>query len=871
MASVQSYPPLGQVTIIQDSSLSLTSTLEISSDRKQDAWEVSLWISIDDGNWREVQLNQIEHNLAPQFLQSKSSAKTFLYFSCSVFLDRSAYFTLKFRHAKDDPWKWARDHEGLNDGIILLQSRPSFPGALQPCMADLNSEWKVSSRVSQSPGTQLWSLQCPIPASSGQQSAFQSINLGTPWGSFLRWFALVRHQPAWLAPQQGKTRFIVNQDAILCCFLSFKGETMALLAANGIDNMSVTFQHTDTNTISVHARNDSDSPGTVKVLISQGGDFDHAVASVMYEARSLVSPYVKSKGAPENDEPLHNKLLSDWKPQWYDGLGFCTWNSLGQQLSEEKLLHAVESLAKNDIRITNFIVDDNWQSLDRPSNDQSQTGWAEFEADKKAFPNGLKSLTAAVRKLHPNIQNIFVWHALLGYWGGISSDGAIAKAYKTVKVAQKSESQPHLTIIAKEDISRFYDDFYLFLIESGIDGVKTDVQVMIDLFESASDRGNLMSVYLDEWAKASRKHFGAKAISCMSQFPHALFYAQLPQNQQEIVVRNSDDYFPDRPSTHPWHVWANAHNAIFTRFLNVVPDWDMFQTVHEYSGFHAAARCVSGGPIYITDVPGEHNLHLIKQMTATTPLGQTIILRPSSPGGSIHSYENYEDGSLLKIGGYNGASQNGTGILGIFNISRRRTNELVPLISFPGIVPSIEYVIRAHTTGKTSDPVSIGETLPLITISLDVQRFEILCAFPVTAFEGSKYGNGHTGVLGLIGKMTGCSAITSSSIIQSMTGTVVVTCSLKALGTLGQWQYFLRENEEADIKNTGIYISRLAQMDIGDDFMVTIKDMPVPLETVQRSTVDSRVLEIDVEQAWKLMGPTAQLEREVQVKVAFAG
>lgn len=42
-------------------------------------------------------------------------------------------------------------------------------------------------------------------------------------------------------------------------------------------------------------------------------------------------------------------------------------------------------------------------------------------------------------------------------------------------------------------------------------------------------------------------------------------------------------------------------------------------------------------------------------------------------------------------------------------------------------------------------------------------------------------------------------------------------------------------------------------MNIGDDFMVTVKDVPVPLETVRRSETDPRVLEIDVERAWNLM------------------
>ncbi|MCQ6463597.1 hypothetical protein NPN16_24840, partial [Vibrio parahaemolyticus] len=76
---------------------------------------------------------------------------------------------------------------------------------------------------------------------------------------------------------------------------------------------------------------------------------------------------------------------------------------------------------------------------------------------------------------------------------------------------------------------------------------------------------------------------------CMSQFPQALFHALLPQIRPPVTARNSDDYFPDAPSSHRWHVWVNAHNAVLTQYLNVVPDWDMFQTVHEFADYHAAA------------------------------------------------------------------------------------------------------------------------------------------------------------------------------------------------------------------------------------------------------------------------------------------
>jgi hypothetical protein len=46
----------------------------------------------------------------------------------------------------------------------------------------------------------------------------------------------------------------------------------------------------------------------------------------------------------------------------------------------------------------------------------------------------------------------------LGYWGGISPNGELAKQYKTVEVANQGGGK--WTCIAPEDIDRFYDDFY---------------------------------------------------------------------------------------------------------------------------------------------------------------------------------------------------------------------------------------------------------------------------------------------------------------------------------------------------------------------------------------------------------------------------
>lgn len=327
-----------------------------------------------------------------------------------------------------------------------------------------------------------------------------------------------------------------------------------------------------------------------------------------------------------------------------------TWNALGTGITADSLYQAINDLSSNGIKFSNLIIDDGWQSVTTGR----VRGWKSFEAATDTFPSGLKATVSKLRTDFPEIAHIAVWHAIVGYWGGISSDGEIAKRYQTIEVQCGSPYYQKIHVVDKDDVSRFYGDFYKFLEDAGIDSVKTDVQHILDCLVDAKPRRDLITAYLDAWTLSSLRHFGSRAISCMSQFPQGIFHSHIRQNHPAFVVRNSDDYFPTKPSSHTWHVWANAHNSLMMRYLNVIPDWDMFQTKHEYSGFHAAARCVSGGPIYITDVPGEHDMELIKSVTGMTVRGKTVVLRPSVVGRSVSVYVGFEEGQLLKVGSYHG-------------------------------------------------------------------------------------------------------------------------------------------------------------------------------------------------------------------------
>ena len=497
------------------------------------------------------------------------------------------------------------------------------------------------------------------------------------------------------------------------------------------------------------------------------------------------------------EAPVDEEARAQYMENWYDGLTYCTWNGLGQNLTEEKIYHALDALEKNNIKITNLIIDDNWQSLDNANKSQFERGWTDFEANKEGFPNGLLYTITTIRDNHPSIQHVAVWHALFGYWGGISPNGSIAKNYRTKVVPRTNGNSNYMrpqmiTVVAADDVQRLYNDFYQFLLSSRIDSVKTDAQFFLDLLEATEDRRALTKAYQDAWTISSLRYFSVKAISCMSQTPQILFHSQLPTNKPRSMVRNSDDFFPEIPTSHPSHIFMNAYNSLFTSHLNVLPDWDMFQTSHEYSSFHAAGRCVSGGPVYITDEPGKHDVDLIHQMTGQNIKDKTVILRPSCIGKTIASgvYTAYEEERLLKVGTYHGHAEIGSGILGIFNVSQRPLTEFVPLNEFLGVGEGREYVVRAHNTGEVSKPMKKSDKLPTVSLEVQPKGWEILTSYPVLPFavKGGESENGEImkiALLGLLGKMTGAAAIESSSIAMQEGGRVHISASLKALGVLG--------------------------------------------------------------------------------------
>lgn len=511
-------------------------------------------------------------------------------------------FTVRFRTEGSHSWKWAHDQTGVNDGQLVYQ--PPLKVILERkdlslYLDGLSKDVKVERVVSDTPDTMLWSLVASVKGAQGDVSGFSTYKFGVPI-NFTRWFALVRLWSPWLAPRQGKDTRFADKDAILYSFLRSDGLHVVVVAVSGIDDVMAVLQARN-GRLDIHARNDREEEGTVRLVVAVAASFEEGLAACMYQARKVVSQYVmlseedqeaiaKIKELKKGKKQDNGDVKADWVQDWYDGFTYCTWNGLGQNLTEQKISGALSSLEKNGIKISNLIIDDNWQSLDNEGGNQMVRGWESFEANPKGFPQGLSTAISSIRRKYPDIRHIGVWHAILGYWGGISPDGQLAQRYRTREVIKRPDviavGSNKMLVIDEPDVKRMYNDFYNFLSRSGIDAVKTDAQFFLDEIQTAPDRRALTNTYLNTWISAQLRHFGGLAISCMSQTPYTIFRCQLPTDIPPYVLRSSDDFFPDVEESHPWHIFCNAHNSLFTKHLNVIPDWDMVCTPHYHPLIH---------------------------------------------------------------------------------------------------------------------------------------------------------------------------------------------------------------------------------------------------------------------------------------------
>ncbi|KAF5455411.1 hypothetical protein F2P56_024988 [Juglans regia] len=313
-------------------------------------------------------------------------------------------------------------------------------------------------------------------------------------------------------------------------------------------------------------------------------------------------------------------------------------------------------------------------------NESSSSGQGCGSCSCTAENYGMKAFTRDLRAKFKGLDDIYVWHALCGAWGGVRPDAThLNSKVIPCKVSPGLDGtmtdlavvkivEGGIGLVHPDQAEDFYDSMHSYLANVGITGVKVDV---IHTLEYISDefggRVDLAKAYYKGLSSSLSKNFkGSGLISSMQQCNDFFFLG----TDQISMGRVGDDFWFQDPNGDPmgvyWlqgvHMIHCAYNSMWMGQI-IQPDWDMFQSDHLCAKFHAGSRAICGGPVYVSDSVGGHDFDLIKKLVypdGTIPRCQYFALPTRD---CIFKNPLFDQKTILKIWNFNKYG----GVIGAFN------------------------------------------------------------------------------------------------------------------------------------------------------------------------------------------------------------
>ncbi|XP_057440007.1 galactinol--sucrose galactosyltransferase-like isoform X1 [Lotus japonicus] len=484
------------------------------------------------------------------------------------------------------------------------------------------------------------------------------------------------------------------------------------------------------------------------------------------------------------------KLLEEkTPPSVVDKFGWCTWDAFYLKVDPTGVREGVKALTDGGCPPGMILIDDGWQSIchdEDPVSDSSgmnRTSAGEqmpcrlikFQENPKfrEYGGGGKGLGAFVRDLKEefrSVEQVYVWHALCGYWGGVRPHVEGMPEAKVVaprlspglKMTMEDLAVDKIVssgvgLVPPQMVQKLYDGLHSHLESAGIDGVKVDVIHLLEtLSEEYGGRVDLAKAYYKALTTSVKKHFKGNGVIASMEHCNDFF---LLGTEAIALGRVGDDFWCTDPSGDVngtyWlqgcHMVHCAYNSLWMgNFIH--PDWDMFQSTHPCAEFHAASRAISGGPIYVSDCVGKHNFKLLK--TLALPDGSILRCQGYALPTRDCLFQNplHDGKTMLKIWNLNKY----TGVLGLFNcqgggwcpVTRRNksASEFSHTVTCSARPKDIEwsngkcpiciegvdvFAVYLFKEGKLKLMKSSDE----LKVSLEPFSFELLTVSPVTSFS----------------------------------------------------------------------------------------------------------------------------------------
>ncbi|KAL5227636.1 hypothetical protein ABZP36_015901 [Zizania latifolia] len=385
-------------------------------------------------------------------------------------------------------------------------------------------------------------------------------------------------------------------------------------------------------------------------------------------------------------------------PPIVDKFGWCTWDAFYLKVHPEGVWEGVRRLADGGCPPGMVLIDDGWQSICHDEDDPDSGGEGmnrtsageqmscrliKFQENYKFrdYKGGMAGFVREMKEAFPTVEQVYVWHALCGYWGGVRPGAPGLPPAKVIAPKLSPGLQRTMEDLAVDKIvnngvglvdprraRELYEGIHSRLKASGIDGVKVDVIHLLEMLcEEYGGRVELAKAYFAGLTESVRRHFNGNGV--IASMEHCNDFMLLG-TEAVALGRVGDDFWCTDPSGDPngtfWlqgcHMVHCAYNSLWMgNFIH--PDWDMFQSTHPCAAFHAASRAVSGGPVYISDSVGSHDFALLRRLA----LPDGTILRCEHyalPARDCIFSDPLHDGrTMLKIWNLNKFS----GVLGAFN------------------------------------------------------------------------------------------------------------------------------------------------------------------------------------------------------------
>lgn len=389
-----------------------------------------------------------------------------------------------------------------------------------------------------------------------------------------------------------------------------------------------------------------------------------------------------------------------------DRLGYCTWDAFRHEVTEDMVVETVRWLESENVKVGYVIVDDGWQGGGGGGPDCVEdvtSGGGERRPRLSSFGANDK-FSGSLRNLgkETGIQ-VIAWATIIGYWGGCDGESCGVRTCRVrgrlsvglhandLKNSARWENEYELVKPAAKDLDEFFERYYVqsLALEQGVSGVKVDAQSILEILcnvittedhvcgrdDVQMTRGLIVASYRTAMMKAVERAFpNSMVFNCMGCGSESILLSGKKLNRGNICWRASDDHaFPgveENLGAVSWHILCNAINTVLLGEIFPVMDWDMFRAADEsVADIHAAARVLSGGPVYISDATpfsGENNRARALLASLTTTNGR--LLRCVNPGrptiDSLFKDPRLKPGKLFKI--FNRTAV--LSVVGLFNL-----------------------------------------------------------------------------------------------------------------------------------------------------------------------------------------------------------